>query len=106
MVGRRTRRTERQNPANHPFWRGDGRDDGGSPKPKEEKKETPKKEEKPKEYVEYPYIEEDFRKREPSAEYAEVKRIEDLVLNFKKENVKTFVIGSGIQYGSGECIFN
>ena len=44
--------------------------------------------------------------RVPSAEYEEIKRIEDEILSFKKENVKTYVIASGIQYGKGECIFN
>jgi hypothetical protein len=31
-----------------------------------------------------------------SAEYEEIKRIEDEILEFKKENVKTYVIASGI----------
>lgn len=53
-----------------------------------------------------PYTEDNFAKRVPSEEYEEIKRIEDEVLSFKKDNVKTYVIASGIQYGKGECIFN
>lgn len=44
--------------------------------------------------------------REPSSTYADLKRIEDIVLNFKQENIKTYVLASGIQYGKGESIFN
>ncbi len=65
-------------------------------------KEVPK----PKEYINLPWSEEDFKKRVPSAEYEEIKRIEDEILEFKKENVKTYVIASGIMYGKGESIFN
>ena len=43
--------------------------------------------------------------RSPSEEYAIIKEIEDEVLNFKKENVKTYVISAGILYGKGEAIF-
>ena len=53
-----------------------------------------------------PYSEEDFKKRVPGPEYEEIKRIEDEILEFKKENVKTYVIASGIMYGKGESIFN
>lgn len=44
--------------------------------------------------------------RMPKSEYEEIKRIEDEVLSFNKENVKTYVIASGVQYGKGESIFN
>jgi hypothetical protein len=44
--------------------------------------------------------------RIPTSDYEEIKRIEDEILEFKKENVKTFVIASGIMYGKGESIFN
>jgi len=44
--------------------------------------------------------------RVPGPEYEEIKRIEDEVLEFKKENVKTYVISSGVMYGKGESIFN
>jgi adenylate kinase len=62
-------------------------------------------EEKPKKYVQVPYVEEDFRLRVPSEEYEEIKRIEDEVLSFKKDNVRIYVLASGIMYGAGECIF-
>jgi len=55
--------------------------------------------------VHLPYLEEDFQARVPSSEYEEIKRIEDEVLEFKKENVKIYVIASGIMYGMGESIF-
>jgi hypothetical protein len=29
-----------------------------------------------------------------------------MVLNFKKEGVKTYVISAGVLYGKGEAIFN
>lgn len=61
---------------------------------------------KPKQYVHLPYTEEDFKMRIPTAEYEEIKRIEDELLEFKKENVKTYVIAAGIMYGKGESIFN
>lgn len=61
---------------------------------------------KPKKFVHLAFSEEDYQSRIPSAEYEEIKRIEDEILEFKKENVKTFVIASGIMYGKGESIFN
>ena len=45
-------------------------------------------------------------KRAASAEYAKIKEVEDRVLSFKKEGVKTFVISAGVLYGQGEAIFN
>lgn len=44
--------------------------------------------------------------RDPIEEYRLIKEIEDEVLSFKKENVKTYVISAGILYGKGEAIFN
>lgn len=44
--------------------------------------------------------------RQCSEEYAKVKEAEDMVLNFKKENVKTYVISAGVLYGKGEAILN
>lgn len=64
-------------------------------------KEVPK----PKQYIQLPYLEEDFATRVPSSEYEEIKRIEDEILEFKKENVKCYVLASGIMYGMGESIF-
>ena len=52
-----------------------------------------------------PYIEEDFRLRVPGEEYEEIKAIEDEVLAFKKDNVKIYILASGIMYGGGESIF-
>jgi adenylate kinase len=60
---------------------------------------------KPKEYVQVPYVEEDFRLRQPGEEYEEIKQVEDEVLSFKKDNVKIYILASGIMYGAGECIF-
>lgn len=44
--------------------------------------------------------------RDPIEEYQIIKQIETEVLDFKKENVKTYVISAGILYGNGEAIFN
>ena len=44
--------------------------------------------------------------RDPVAEYQVIKEIEDEVLQFKREGVKTYVISAGILYGKGEAIFN
>ena len=52
-----------------------------------------------------PYTEDDYKVRTPSEEYEEIKRIEDEVLSFKKENVKIYILASGIMYGGGESIF-
>lgn len=65
-------------------------------------KEVPK----PKVFKHLPFTEEDFQTRVPGPEYEEIKRIEDEILEFKKENVKTYVIASGVMYGKGESIFN
>ena len=54
----------------------------------------------------YPFEEKDYVNRVASREYAKIKEVEDRVLNFKKENVKTFVISAGVLYGLGEAIFN
>jgi hypothetical protein len=34
-----------------------------------------------------------------------LRQFEDMVLNFKKENIKTYVICAGILYGVGETVF-
>jgi adenylate kinase len=44
--------------------------------------------------------------RDPVEEYKVIKDIEDEVLSFKREGVKTYVISAGILYGKGEAIFN
>lgn len=60
--------------------------------------------EKPKRYVQVPYTEEDFRSRMSSEEYEEIRHIEDELLAFKKDNVKIYILASGIMYGQGESI--
>ena len=57
-------------------------------------------------YKQLPFSEQDYNLRNPVQEYQIIKEIEDEVLNFQKENVKTYVISSGILYGKGEAIFN
>jgi hypothetical protein len=47
----------------------------------------------------HPFSEADYQKRAASKEMMRIKLIEDEVLNFKKEGVKTFVISSGVLYG-------
>jgi len=44
--------------------------------------------------------------RQSSEEYASVREAEELVLNFKRDNVKTYVIAAGVLYGKGEAILN
>ena len=61
---------------------------------------------KRKKFLHHPFTETDYLKRQASAEYAKIKEIEDEVLNFKKEGIKTYVISAGVLYGSGEAIFN
>jgi adenylate kinase len=94
-------------------------------KPKEDDEEPPeednedaedksKKDEQPqvdkpkvrKRYKHLPFSEKDYGLRDPIEEYKIIKEVEDEVLNFKKENVKTYVISAGILYGKGEAIFN
>ena len=61
---------------------------------------------KRKRFLHHPFTEQDYLKRRASSEYAKIKEVEDRVLNFKKENVKTYVISAGVLYGLGESIFN
>ena len=82
--------------------------DEGQAEGKEEEKpvEAPITVLKRKKYLHHPFTEQDFIKRKASAEYAKIKEVEDRVLNFKKEGVKTYVISAGVLYGLGEAIFN
>lgn len=57
-------------------------------------------------WLHHPFSEADYPKRAASKEMMRIKLIEDEVLNFKKEGVKTFVISSGVLYGQGEEVFN
>lgn len=50
-------------------------------------------------FIHHPFTEADFPKRQASKEMMRIKVIEDEVLNFKKEGVKTFVISAGVLYG-------
>ena len=72
----------------------------------EEKAEEAPVAPKRKKYLHHPFTENDYAKRRASSEYAKIKEVEDRVLNFKKENVKTYVISAGVLYGLGEAIFN
>ena len=67
--------------------------------------DMPKEPLKPKKYIHLPYLEDDYKMRVSGPDYEEIKRIEDEILEFKKENVKTYVLASGIMYGMGENIF-
>lgn len=71
----------------------------------EEEEEQPKPAAR-KRYLHHPFTEKDYLKRRASGEYARIKEVEDRVLNFKKEGVKTYVISAGVLYGLGESIFN
>lgn len=52
------------------------------------------------------FTEADYKMRMSSEEYASIREAEELVLNFKRENVKTYVIAAGVLYGKGEAILN
>lgn len=69
-------------------------------------KELPPKEKIRKKFKHIAFTEKDYKLRDPIEEYRIIKDIEDEVLNFKKEGVKTYVISAGILYGKGEAIFN
>ena len=57
-------------------------------------------------FLHHAFNEDDYKTRRCSKEYASIKEAEDLVLSFKKENIKTYVISAGVLYGKGEAIFN
>ena len=86
----------------------------GAEEEKKEEEEAPPEEEEPepvpvrrkKRFLHHPFTEADYLKRQASSEYAKIKEVEDKVLNFKKEGVKTYVISAGVLYGLGESIFN
>ena len=90
---------------------GEGADgeEGAEEEVKEEEEEVVEEEAKPVKrprYLHHPFTEADYTKRRASSEYAKIKEVEDRVLNFKKEGVKTYVISAGVLYGLGESIFN
>ena len=53
-----------------------------------------------------PFTEADYKDRQASDEYACIREAEEMVLNFKKEGVKTYVLAAGLLYGKGEAILN
>ncbi|EGR29553.1 hypothetical protein IMG5_153240 [Ichthyophthirius multifiliis] len=56
--------------------------------------------------IEYTFFKEsDYKLRQCSEKYIKMKRMEDLILSLKKENLKIIVICSGILYGLGELAF-
>lgn len=59
-----------------------------------------------KKFIHNPFTEADYQTRQADKNYARIKEVEDLVLNFQKENIKTYVISAGVLYGKGEAIFN
>lgn len=65
-----------------------------------------KQEKLKKKMLHQPFEETDYQMRRASDEYACIREAEELVLNFKKENVKTYVIAAGLLYGKGEAILN
>ena len=83
-------------------------EEGAQEEEKEEEEEIqpPAPARKKKRFLHHPFTEEDYLTRRASSEYAKIKEMEDLVLSFKKENVKTYVISAGVLYGLGEAIFN
>jgi hypothetical protein len=68
----------------------------------EDAEDKPKKDQQPevdkpkvrKRYKHLPFSEKDYGLRNPIEEYKIIKEVEDEVLNFKKENVKTYVISA------------
>jgi adenylate kinase len=97
-TGEETKGPEDSKPAED----GSVEDDGVSSRAVTQRNQTV---EKTKKYVQVPYTEEDFKHRLPSDEYEELKALEDELLAFKKDNVKIYILASGIMYGAGESIF-
>lgn len=56
----------------------------------------------PAEPIYVPWTDDDFNNRVPSLRYEMVKELEDLVLDFQREGIKTYVICAGLLYGNGE----
>lgn len=89
-----------------------GFDDDDDPKPpapepvaapvEPEPKPAEPEEEEVKIPVYLPWTDKDFKDREPLDQFERIKQIEDLVLTFELETVKTYVICSGLLYGAGE----
>lgn len=65
--------------------------------------EKPGEEEEIPEYL--PFKEEDFQLRSPKEKYLELKRLEDMLLDLKIDNLKVYVVCAGILFGAGEIAF-
>ncbi len=59
-----------------------------------------------KEYHRVGYTEDEYKERIPIKEYFELKEYEDYLLNLNIENLKVYVVCSGILYGNSETVFN
>lgn len=70
------------------------------------KAEATKEKRQKKRMLHQAFTEQDYQMRRASEEYACIREAEELVLNFKKENVKCYVIAAGMLYGKGEAILN
>lgn len=75
-----------------------------SPEDTDEPLLAPKK--KKRKYLNHAFVEDDYKMRAASSEYAVIKQVEDLVLAAQRAGVKTYVISAGVLYGKGEAIFN
>ena len=53
-----------------------------------------------------PYEEGDFALRQPPPGFEDLLKIENELLEFKKENLKVYVVSAGVPYGNGETVFN
>ena len=70
------------------------------------KKDNDNKKREKKRMLHLAFNESDYEMRRSSEEYACIREAEEMVLSFKKENVKCYVIAAGLLYGNGEAILN
>jgi adenylate kinase len=75
---------------------------------KEGEGENEKEELPPPEFRNEPYTEIEYSMRNPPEEYEKIKELEDKILELNKQGLRTYVVWSGIIYGSGETetVFN
>lgn len=73
-----------------------------APPPEPEVKQPDPSEEEVKEPVYLPWTDKDYKDRAALDQFERIKQIEDMVLTFELETVKTYVICSGLLYGAGE----
>ena len=105
-AGEGEEKKEEEEEEEEPVPEEDEEGEDGEEKPVEEPVEEAPKPKIRRKFKHLPFTEKDFALRDPIEEYKIIKEVEDEVLNFKKENVKTYVISAGILYGKGEAIFN